>query len=375
MKSICFLTSSPTHISEFNISPNAHFIYNFSSTQLLSANCSGCSNQPTFSQLQPFTDFSNALYPITGNPNLKPEYNSSFSLRYIKFNSVSGNVLFSNFNFAQTNNKIVSNTIYYPANYKLNSKFASTVATLYLNADGYYSASAFYVFAKPWEKRKYNLFFRGNLANNKNSSYITNVKSTNFFFITGKNTAKTVVASKGIRFMVDISNIINAELNTTYTINSSKNSITQRGINDNFRNWALGRNVKNYVWKDWTLSYDYSKIFYYGYKGAKKTNILNTYLERRFLKTKTATLRLSAIDLFNKNRGYTSTQNGSFITLTNTDRLGRYHLLSLTYRLQKIAGKKSIMGPGGPGDDGPTRGGGQSIDYHRACNLLTDYEI
>lgn len=189
-------TSAPTHISEFNISPNAHFIYNFSRTQSLSANYSGSSNQPTFSELQPVTDFSNALYPITGNPNLKPEYNSSFSLRYNKFNFESGNVLFSNFNFVQTNNKIVSNTVNYPANYTPNSKFAGTVATQYLNADGYYSASAFYVFAKRWEKRKYNLFFRGNLAYNNNISYITNVNPTDFTFTTEKNTAKTIVSSQ-----------------------------------------------------------------------------------------------------------------------------------------------------------------------------------
>lgn len=120
----------------------------------------------------------------------------------------------------------------------------------------------------------------------------------------------------------------------------------------------MGINGKNYVWKDWTLSYDYSKTLYYGYIGAKNLNILNTYVERRFLKTKMANLRLSALDLFNQNTGYTSTQNGSFITQTNTNRLGRYYLLTFTYRLQKIAGKKPSMGPGGPGDGGPPHGGG-----------------
>lgn len=350
-------SSAPTHISEFNVSPNAHFIYNFSRTQSLSANYSGGSSQPTYSELQPVTDFSNSLYPITGNPDLKPEYNNSVSLRYNKFNFESGNVFFSNFNFVQTNNKIVSNTISYPANYTLYGKFAGAVATQYLNADGYYSASAFYVFAKPWEKRKYNLFFIGNLAYNNNISYITNVNPAEFAFTTEKNIAKTIVASQGIRFRVDITNIIDAQFNTSYSINSSKNSIIQRGINNNFRSWIVGLNGKNYVWKDWTLSYDYSKTFYYGYAGAKNPNILNTYIERRFLKDKMATIRLSALDLFNQNTGYTSTQNGSFITQTNTNRLGRYYLLTFTYRLQKIAGKKPAMGPGGPGGGGPGGGG------------------
>jgi hypothetical protein len=349
-----------TKVNEFNFSPNAHFIYNFSRNQSLSANYTGSSNQPTYSELQPVTDFSNASYPITGNPDLKPEYNNTFSLRYNKFNFESGNVFFSNLNFTQTDNKIVSNTITYPTNYTANAKLAGTVATEYLNAPGYYSASAFYVFAKPWEKRKYNLFFIGNASYNNNISYITNVDPATFDFTTEKNVAKTLVLSQGIRFRVDIADIIDAEANTTYAINSSKNSISQPGINDNFRSWILGVNGKNYVWKDWTYSYDYSKTLYYGYKGSTNPNIFNTYVERRFLKGNMATVRLSAMDLFNQNTGFTSTQTGNYITQTNVNRLGRYYLLTFTYRFQKMAGKSPNMGPGGPGGPrfGPPPGGG-----------------
>ena len=250
--------SAPTNISTFNFSPNAHFIYNFSRTQTLSANYSGSSVMPTFTELQPVTDFSSALYPVTGNPDLKPQYNNTFSLRYNKFNFESGNVFFSNFSFVQADNYIASNTITYPHNYAPNSKLAGTIATEYLNASGYSSASAFYVFAKPWEKRKYNLFFIGNLSYSNNVSYITNVDSTTFNRTTEKNLAKTLVASQGVRFRIDIVDIIDAELNTTYTLNSSQNSINQPGIQDNFRTWILGVNGKNYVWKNWTYSYDYT---------------------------------------------------------------------------------------------------------------------
>lgn len=350
--------SAPTRGSDFNISPNARFIYNFSRTQSFSANYSGSSSQPTYSELQPVTDFSNASYPITGNPNLKQEYNNVFSLRYNNFMFESGNVFFSNFNFIQTDNKIVSNTITYPRNYTPNKRLAGSIETQYLNAPGYYSASAFYIFAKPWEKRKYNLFFIGNLSYNNNISYITSVNPTTFDFTTEKNIAKTLVASQGVRFRVDITDIIDAEVNTTYSVNSSQNSITQPGIQNNFRMWVLGVNGKNYVWKDWTYSYDYSKTTYYGYKGATNPNIFNTYVERRFLKGNMATLRASVMDVFNQNAGYTSTQNGNFITQTNTNRLGRYYLLTFTYRFQKLAGK-APQGPGMRGFGGPGPGGGR----------------
>jgi outer membrane receptor protein involved in Fe transport len=188
----------------------------------LSANYSGSSNAPTYSELQPVTDFSNASYPITGNPNLEPEFNNTFSLRYNKFDFASGNVFFSNLSFVQTDNKIVSNTITYPANYTPDTRLSNTIATQYLNTSGYYSASGFYVFAKPFDNRKYNLFFIGNISYNNNISYISTVDPTTFDMTTEKNIAKNLVYTQGLRFRVDINNVIDAEPNTSYSINSSK---------------------------------------------------------------------------------------------------------------------------------------------------------
>ncbi|WP_428328689.1 hypothetical protein [Mucilaginibacter sp.] len=76
------------------------------------------------------------------------------------------------------------------------------------------------------------------------------------------------------------------------------------------------------------------------------------------------------MDIFNQNTGYSSTQNGSYVTQTNANRLGRYALLTFTYRFQKMAGKAPRMGPGGPGGPGgpppggggPPPGGGPSAD-------------
>ena len=354
-------TGLNTDRQSFDFTPDAHFVYNFSRSQTLSANYSGSTNTPTYSELQPVTDFSNASYPITGNPDLKPEFNNTFSVRYNHFDFASGNVFFSNLSFVQTDNKIVSNTITYPSDYTPDTKFSNTVATQYLNASGYYSASGFYLFAKPFDNRRYNLFFVGNLSYTNNISYISSVAPTTFDMTTDENIAKTLSYNQGLRFRVDITDVIDAEPYTSYTINSSKNSLNEPGINDNFRTWNIGINGKNYVWKDWTFSYDYSKMYYYNYKGSTNPNILNTYIEYRFLKSKMATVRGAVNDVFNENTGYTSTQNGNYVTQSNVNRLGRYYLLTFTLRLQKNAGNRNQHGPGGhdgPGPGGPPPGGG-----------------
>jgi hypothetical protein len=359
------LESAPTHINTFNFSPVARFVYNFSRSQSLSFNYSGASNSPTYAELQPVTDFSSANYPVQGNPELKPEYNNIVSLRYNKFDFASGNVFFSNVNFTQTDNKIAAKTVTYPKNYP-DSHLAGTILTQYQNADGYYSTSAFYLFAKPWEKRKYTLLVNGNITYANNISYIGNVDSVKFLETDQKNIAKNLVLTQGARFRVDITDVIDAEVNASYAINHSVNSIPQANVNDNFRTITLGVNGKNYVWKDWTASYDFTKTIYEGYTGSTNPNILNTYIERRFLKGNVGTLRFSVNDVFNENTGYTSTQTSSAITQSNVNRLGRYYLLTFTLRLQKFAGKGPAMGPGGPGGfrgpgggpGGPPPGGG-----------------
>lgn len=377
-------TSQSTHVSTLNFSPTAHFVYNFSRSQALNFNYNGSSSQPNFNYLQPVIDFSNPLYPVQGNPNLKPEFNNNFTLRYNKFSFATGDVLFTNLNFNKTDNKIVTNSIYYPKNDVLNKKLAGTYLTQYLNTDGYYTSSLNATYSKPWAKRKYTLTFNANASYTNNIGYsssvaydaISNSESTT----TLRNVAKSLVVTPGIRFRTDITDVIDAEFRSSYSINTINNSI----LNANFQNVAaktlnLGLNGKNYLWKNYTVSYDYSKLIYSGYTGLtqKNPNILNAYVERRFLKNNAATIRLAAYDLFNQNTGYTYTPNGSGYSVSNVNKLGRYYLLSFSLRLQKFAGKSPQQddfrggerrdggggfGGGRPGSGGPPGGGGPSME-------------
>jgi len=335
-----------THVSNFNIIPTARYIYNFSRSQSLSANYNGSSNQPNFNYLQPVIDFSNPLYPVQGNPNLNPEFNNNFSVRYNKFDFATGNILFTNINFNETQNKIVTNSIRYPKTDPLNVKLQNTYLTRYLNSNGYYSSNAFFAFAKPWDKRKYTLMLNGNVGYTNNIGYSSNVNydqaSNTETMTTEKNIAKTLSVTPGVRFRVDITDIIDAQVVSSYSINKTNNSIQSNNFQNSLvKTLTLGLNGKNYLWKNYTVSYDYTKTINSGYTGVGQTNpnILNAYVERRFLKNNAATIRLAAYDLFNQNTGYSYTPNGTGYSISNVNRLGRYYLLSFTLRLQKFAGK------------------------------------
>jgi hypothetical protein len=186
------------------------------------------------------------------------------------------------------------------------------------------------------------------------------------------------VQLKTFQFRVDITDVIDAQVLTNYAINKTQNSV-QNALTDgnsNIRTWNVGLNGKNYF-GDWTFSYDYTKATNYGYAANLKVtnpNILNLYVERRFMKDHRGTIRLSAFDLFNENTGFSSTQTVSSLTESRVNRLSRYYLATFTLRLQKFAGKVPTqdngirgfrrnggMGGGGngPGGGGP---GGPSAD-------------
>jgi hypothetical protein len=376
----------PTHVTTFNVIPTAHFVYNFQRSQTLSFNYSGSSTQPTFSQLQPVIDYSNALYPVQGNANLKPSFNNNLTIRYNKFSFATGNIFFIGAFFTQTSNYVATSTITYPTAFSgavLDQhpdlkQLQNTNLTSYLNTNGYYTGTAFFTFAKPWAQRKYTLSLNGNVSYVNNIGYIGSIDSNNVASALERNVAKSLVFTPNVRFRIDITDVIDAQASTSYSITHTVNSIDNPlvDINTNIRALTLNLTGKNYVWKDWTYSYDYTKTINYGYDiPVTNPNVFNTYVERRFLKDNRATIRLACYDVFNQNTGFSVVNTASGVTQTNVNRLGRYYLLTFTLRLQKFAGKAPTQdqpgmhnfrrdgGPGGGGGQGPgAPGGGPALD-------------
>ena len=342
-----------------NFIPNLRFVYNFGRNQALNINYNGSSNSPSYAQLNPRPDLSNASYPSIGDPNLQPEFANNYSIRYNKFDIATGNILFANASFTQTDNKIVANTVYYPLNYTPNPRLSGTTASVYANSNNYYAGNAFFTFAKPWQKRKYTLLFNGNASYSNSENTITTISPVvsspgTYTSAVTPNTIKSFTVTPQVRFRLDIQDVIDAQASAAYGFTKNDNS---DGLgNNNFRTTTLGLNGKNYFFTNWTLSYDYTKTIYTGYPGATNPNIFNTYLERRFLKNNAATIRATVNDVFNQNTGYTNSTSGSQSTISNVNRLGRFYLLTLTIRLQKFAGQAPQNGF--PGQGGGRRGDG-----------------
>lgn len=311
-----------------NLFPTARFSYKFSKTKELSFRYDGRSNQPDYSQLQPITDRSNKNFYVTGNPNLSPEFTSNIRLRYANFDFATSNVLFANISYSATQDKIVTNTI--------NSPDPNDPSVLrenrYLNADGYYNLNAFYSFSKPFQEKKYVLRFRGSAIYNNNISFVDNEKNT------GKNT----IFSQRVGLQFTPGEWLEFTPEATYTYNKNNNTLNTRA---NTEVNSLGFNVdtKIYFLKTWIFGGKLDKTFNNGYSTISSNPlIIDSYIEKQFLKGKKASFKLQAFDVLNQSTSLSYVATGNTTTLSESNRLARYFMLSFTFNFSKFAGNSTM---------------------------------
>ncbi|WP_442794270.1 outer membrane beta-barrel protein [Pelobium manganitolerans] len=331
--------TTATDKKETNFFPSARFSYKFSKTRELSFNYWGRSNQPGYEQLQPITDQSNKNFYVTGNPDLSPEFSNSIRLRYANFDFESQNVLFANISYSDTKNKIVTNTISFPV---------ATDSTIlrenrYLNADGYYSLNGFYAFSKPFKEKTYVLRFRGNAIYNNNISFIDYKK----------NTGKNLILSQRVGVQVNLGEWLEFEPEATYTYSKNDNTLNVRA-NTEVNSVGFNVRTKVYFLKTWIVGGNLDKTFNSGY-GNIGTNplIINGFLEKQFLKGKKASFKLQAFDILDQSTSLSYLATGNTTTLSQSNRLSRYFMMSFTFNFSRFAGNSTM--PDNLGDGGGYR--------------------
>lgn len=311
-----FTRNIETSQRHFNWVPSFRFAYQFSREQQLILNYSGRNNQPGFRQLQPVTDNSNLQNTITGNPDLKPEFTHQGRLEYRQTDVQSGLSLYGRLRYDQTEDKIVTSKNIIPDSIKQE--------VTYLNTSGFYNTSGDYSVSMPLGSRAFVLSYYGG------SNYSNNISLTNDERIIGKNLG----IKQGLKIRVDVPDIIDTEINTSYSHSNatfSEESIEDRSSSQ--LNVRLGG--KNYFFKDLTFGYNFSKTFNRGYNaGIGDPTFLSIYLEHRFLKDNMGSIRLQGFDLFGENTGIRRDIFDNEIVDRQSNRLSTYFLLSFNYRLQ-----------------------------------------
>ena len=332
--------SSYTPQKRVNVFPVARLAVNFTRTKTLNFNYQGSARQPSFNQLQPVLDNSNPQYQTQGNPFLKPEQNHNLSLFFNNFNFTSGRVFFVGSNFSFTQDKIVNNSI------RLGR--SGSQLTIPENVDGYYNATGFYNFSKPFQNRRYVFSLNGTVNFNHNINLIDSARNV------GRNT----LVSQGFKFEFNFKEWLEWDAGARYSLNTARYSLPGQQ-NLDFNSWTLTSNARVDLKGGWIFRYDFDYMINNGLAAGVNGNIalMNASLEKTVFKKKYGFLRFSAYDIFKQATNINRSVTGNSITDTRTNRLTQYFMVTFTYRLSRFTGQQT------PGQSGMDRSRG--MEYRR----------
>ncbi|MFZ4263523.1 outer membrane beta-barrel protein [Sphingobacterium sp. HJSM2_6] len=331
-----------------NYMPIARFEYKFSRQKNISINYSGRSTEPNINQILPYEVSINETNSTFGNPNLDPEFRHQLSLRFRSGDFQKGNTFFANLNGSLVNDRIISFSKRYN-----DPSLGLVQESRFLNAeDPVYNASGFYHFGKSIKEKTYNLMFMGGVNYNKNLSFTSSDPNAQ---VGEKNIINNWVFFQGAMFRYTPSENLEINPGVRYNYNFSKNSLNSN--NNNVSTWTPTLIASINITKNTIFGLDLSKNFNQGFTSLTSANpfIVNTYIEQRLLKGQRGTIRLQAFDLLNEQTNISRTVQDNYFSDSQTNRLGRYFLLSFTFKLQKFSGIAPVEESRFPGGMRPPR--------------------
>jgi Outer membrane protein beta-barrel family/CarboxypepD_reg-like domain len=317
-----------------NILPNARFQYNFTKFKSLSVNYSTSANQPSMAQLQPVPDNSNTLNIREGNPDLKQEYNNAAQLHLNLINPYKNKNLFLMMNLQATKNKIV--------NYDSINLQNGIRKTKPVNVNGVYNISSMISYSQPVK------FLKGTVEISSNTGYYSGKQLVNI--ATGQvvqNDIKTLSFGPELRITVNPTQKFGFEVGAGINYNKTKYSLPT-SPNTNYLSQEYIASV------DWEMPKDFYFATYFTYTinsqrasgFNNKIPLWNASLSKQMLKFNRGELKLSAMDLLNKNIGISRNTNNNYIEDSRVLTLRQFFLLSFTYSLSKT-GLNNAGGGGG----------------------------
>ena len=356
-----------------NWSPEARIRYMFNDNANLMVNYNGRSSQPSTSQLMPVPDNTNPLNISLGNPYLQPYFthNMRANFRYTNrqtFTSVN----------ASLNGGLVQNSI-------TNAQWYDQAGTQYsipVNSSGNGNVNARVMVNSPIGMSNFSIMSSTNGRYNQSLSYIG----------TGSLSADRYYDPSTAEFNYELFHKDFPDLDKTDAF--TRNKIQTMGItqmlrltyrNDFVELVAGGRTNMSKSWytmnaanqkatwnnnvsfeMNWTLPFgmniisDLNYNWYNGYTTQQEPEFILNAEITQLLFNKTCTLALRAYDLLNQAKNLSVTDASNYHQEVRNNTLGRYVVLSFTYRFGTFGGGRRGHGPGGMrgGPGGGPMGGG-----------------
>ena len=350
-----------------NWSPAARIRYSITDNMQLTLNYDGRSSQPSTSQLMPVPDNTDPLNVSLGNPNLTSYFNHNIRAMY-RFTDMR---TFASMN-ASINGSMVQDAI-------TNAQWYDKSGAQYsipVNGPGTGSVNAMIMANAPIAKSGFSIMTNTNARFNHSTSYIGSgaLDTDKYYdaanadfnyalfnqdyadlsktddFVANKTRTMSISEMLRVTYRTDALELVAGARTSVskswYTMNSVNTKATWNNNASFSVNWTLpfGMNLisdLNYNW-------------YYGYTTEQKPEfILNAEITQLVLNNK-ATIALRAYDILNQAKNLMVTDASNYHQEVRNNTLGRYVVISFTYRFGTFNNRRG----GGPRGGGPRGAGG-----------------
>lgn len=306
-----------------NWAPSVNSAYSFSTNRQLSFEYSGRTRQPDINQIQPLKSNENPLYIYNGNPDLKPEFSNSLSVRYNDYHTLSGKSLNASVSFNFSQNAIGTKSV-------IDSKGVTTAQSV--NINGNRSAYLYLRYGFDWKAVGLRLAPGVNVNMGRAVNYangLLNITHNNTY--TGRLSAYKQKDDK-----YDLS----LEASAAYTSNTA----SVKGFQEQ-QYWTF--QLRPYVFFHLPLKLELNTDMDYTIRQktpvfTTNNNVLlwNASLGRRVLSDKSLLIKISVNDLLNQNIGFNRYGSNNAITQSSYSTIRRYALVSAVWNFTKAGGKK-----------------------------------
>ena len=343
-----------------NWSPEARVRYMFNDNTNIMVFYNGRSAQPSTSQLMPVPDNTNPLNISLGNPYLEPYFNHNLRANFRYTNMTS----FTSVN-ASINGSLVQDAI-------TNAQWYDQAGTQYsipVNGPGTGSVNGHVMVNSPIGLSDFSIMSMTNARYNQSVSYIGTGALASDKYYDAENAVfdydlfhkdfpdlgntdaftKNRIQTMGITQMLRLTYRHDfVELVAGGRTNMSKSWYTMNAANQK----ATWNNNVSFE-MNWTLPFGMNLIsdlnynWYNGYTTPQEPEFILNAEITQLLFNKTCTLALRAYDLLNQAKNLSVTDASNYHQEVRNNTLGRYIVVSFTYRFGTFGGNRGHRGPGG----------------------------
>ena len=345
---------------KLNWSPQAMLNYEFSDNAHVRFFYFGRSAQPSTSQLLPVPDNSNPLNISLGNPNLDPYFNHSIRGMYGYTNKETFTSVHTRFGASLVDNAITNAQWYDPAGVQysipvngpgtgsadlrvmVNSPLGTDSGfSIFSMTFGRYNQSTSYIGKGSLDSDKYYDAANASFDYAKFNADFPDLGASDLFV---NNKIQTMSFTQRLRLtyrndFVELTLGGRTRMSKSwYTMENSNLQATWNNQVDGSMNWTIPGGIN--------LIADVDYNWYNGYTTPQEDEIiLNAEITKLLFKDK-FTLALKAYDILGQSKNLSVTDASNYHQETRNNTLGRYIILSLTYRFGNFGGMPG--GHGGP---------------------------